>query len=67
MENEEVSNALDDAILEKNLRQLIGARGFEKGEKASQRKIAKKMKKENVKIDVIVTCTGLTKEEIEKL
>jgi predicted transposase/invertase (TIGR01784 family) len=67
MENEEVSNALDDAILEKNLRQLIGARGYENGEKASKIQIAKKMKAKNKPIEEIMEFTELSKEEIEKL
>ena len=45
--------------------------GFEKGEKLgiSKTKIetAKKMKEENIPLDIIVKITSLTKEEIEKL
>lgn len=41
--------------------------GFEQGSKQSQIEIAKKLKKQKVDINVIVSSTGLTKEEVEKL
>ena len=48
-------------------RQGIEEAGFDKGAKAKQIEIAKKMKAKNMKIDEIAEITGLTKEEIEKL
>ena len=44
-------------------RQGIEEAGFDKGVKS----IAKKMKQNNIDIEIIIKCTGLTKEEIEKL
>ena len=43
------------------------ARGEEKGIKKRNIEIAKEMLKQNCNIDLIVSVTGLTKEEIEKL
>ena len=48
-------------------RQGIEEAEFDKGAKAKQIEIAKKMKAKNMKIDEIAEITGLTKEEIEKL
>lgn len=42
-------------------------KGLEAGEKKSQISIAKRMLKQNLDIDIISKCTGLSKEEIEKL
>ena len=47
--------------------QGIEEAGFDKGAKAKQIEIAKKMKQNNIDIEIIIRCTGLTKEEIEKL
>ena len=41
--------------------------GREEGRKEEKKEIAKKMKDQNVPIDVIISTTGLTKKEIEKL
>ena len=41
--------------------------GQKDGKKNEKIEIAKKMKKDNVDIETIIKCTGLTKEEIEKL
>jgi predicted transposase/invertase (TIGR01784 family) len=41
--------------------------GMKKAKKQQQREVAKIMKEENVAIDVIAKCTGLTKKVIEKL
>ncbi len=41
--------------------------GMEKGEKKQKQEIAKNMLKENIDVDIIIKCTGLTKEEIESL
>jgi len=43
------------------------AEGIEEGRKEEKRKIALNMKKANVPIDVIMSCSGLTREEIEAL
>ena len=52
-------------------RQGIEEAGFDKGVIEGSRKekceIAKKMKENNIDIEIIIKCTGLTKEEIEKL
>ncbi len=52
-------------------RQGIEEAGFDKGVIQGSRKekceIAKKMKENNIDIEIIIKCTGLTKEEIEKL
>jgi predicted transposase/invertase (TIGR01784 family) len=45
----------------------IEGAGFDKGMKQGIELTAKKMKQENVSIDIICKVTGLTKEEIEKL
>lgn len=42
-------------------------RGFEQGSKEQEIEIAKKLKNENIDIEVIMKVTNLTKEEIEKL
>ena len=41
--------------------------GFEKGINQTKIETAKKMKEENIPLDIIVKITSLTKEEIEKL
>ena len=52
-------------------RQGIEEAGFDKGVLQGSRKekceIAKKMKENNIDIEIIIKCTGLTKEEIEEL
>ena len=48
-------------------RQGIEEAGFDKGVKASKIEIAKKLKENNIDIEIITKCTGLTKEEIEEL
>lgn len=53
----------------------IEAAGFDKGKEVGikegirkeKESIAKEMLKQNINIEIIVTCTGLTKEEIKKL
>ena len=45
----------------------IENRGVEKGEETATLQIAKKLKEDNVDIEVIVKATGLTKEQIEAL
>ena len=51
--------------------QGIEEAGFDKGVIQGSRKekceIAKKMKENNIDIEIIIKCTGLTKEEIEEL
>lgn len=39
--------------------------GYDKGRIEEKKKIAKEMLKNNIDIEVIIKCTGLTKEEIE--
>lgn len=41
--------------------------GRQEGEKNKAIKIAKNLLKQNISIEIIIECTGLTKEEIEKL
>ena len=48
-------------------RQGIEEAGFDKGAKAKQIEIAKNLKQNKIDIEIIMKCTGLTKEEIEKL
>ena len=43
------------------------AEGIKQGKKQSLEAIAKRMKENNIDIKTIIKCTGLTKEEIEKL
>ena len=55
--------------------EAIEAAGYDKGKKAGRQEgmieekteIAKKMLEQNIPIEVISDCTGLTKEEIERL
>ena len=42
-------------------------KGLEKGLEQAYKKIAQKMLEEKIDINVIITITGLSKEEIEKL
>ncbi len=42
-------------------------RGLEQGTRNKSIEIAKKLKEENIDIEIIIKTTGLTKEEIEKL
>ena len=42
-------------------------RGLEQGTRNERLEIAKKLKEENIDIEIIIKTTGLTKEEIEKL
>ena len=48
-------------------RKGIEEAGFDKGVKASKIEIAKKLKENNIDIEIITKCTGLTKEEIENI
>ena len=43
------------------------AEGIENGKRSEKINIAKKMKENNIDIETIIKCTGLTKEEIEEL
>ena len=45
---------------------VIEIAGFDKG-KNGKEEVAKEMLKQNIKIEFIISYTGLTKEEIEKL
>jgi len=45
----------------------IEAAGFDKGERHGIKETAKKLLKEKVEISIIMKCTGLTEEEINKL
>ena len=42
-------------------------RGLEQGTRNERLEIAKKLKEENIDIEIIIKTTGLTKEEIERL
>ena len=65
--DEDVQDELNNRIMQKNLEDLKKKRAFEEGEYEKALAIAKEMVKNKIDIDVIVRCTGLTKEEIEKL
>ncbi len=52
--------------LEEGIQQGI-KEGIQQGEKEKAIKIAKNLLKQNISIEIVVKCTGLTKEEIEKL
>jgi predicted transposase/invertase (TIGR01784 family) len=71
MENDDVSEAIREAVMQKNLEHLIARRGYENGLKSGSKKekikIAKKMLKEGSELEFIQKITDLTKEEIEKL
>jgi hypothetical protein len=59
MENDDVSDALYNAVMDRNLEMLKKRRTYEE--------VAKKMKDKNEPIEKIVEFTGLDKEDIEKL
>jgi predicted transposase/invertase (TIGR01784 family) len=79
MENDDVSDALYEAVMDRNLEMLKKrkayedgmeagiATGIKQGSKEEKFEIAKKMLNKNEPIDKIIEFTGLTKEEIEKL
>jgi predicted transposase/invertase (TIGR01784 family) len=75
MENEDVSEAIRQAVMDKNLemlkKQFAYEKGMKKGElkgsKAEKKQMAKKMKADNLPIDTIMKYTELSKNEIEKL
>lgn len=46
---------------------VIEIAGFDKGKRTGKEEVAKEMLKQNIKIEFIISYTGLTKEEIEKL
>ena len=56
-------------LREKYIFQIQGIEeaGYDKGVKAKQIEIAKKMKEDNIDIETIIKYTNLTKDEIEKL
>jgi predicted transposase/invertase (TIGR01784 family) len=56
-----------DANLDFLKRQRAYEEGVEQGSKEEKIAMAKKMKEENISIEIIVKITGLTKEEIENL
>lgn len=58
----------EKAILEENTNKKVSFnKGIEQGEKKEKIKIAKEMLKQKIDINIIITCTGLTKEEILNL
>jgi predicted transposase/invertase (TIGR01784 family) len=75
MENDDVSDALYNAVMDRNLEMLKKRKAYEdgmevgekKGGREQQLEIAKKMLNKNKPIEEIIEFTGLTKEEIEKL
>jgi predicted transposase/invertase (TIGR01784 family) len=75
MENDDVSDALYNAVMDRNLEMLKKRKAYEdgievgvkQGSKEEKIEIAKNLKKQGVDIQIIITATGLTKEEIEKL
>jgi predicted transposase/invertase (TIGR01784 family) len=56
-----------DAHLDFLKRQKAYEDGVEEGSKDERLKMAKKLKEQNVDIEIIINTTGLTREEIEKL
>ena len=71
LRDRELWETINDKIMEKNLynlkMQYAREQGEENGERNKSIEIAKKMLKEKIDIKTIIKCTGLTKEEIEKL
>jgi hypothetical protein len=71
MENDDVSDALYNAVMDRNLEMLkkrkVYEDGMEQGSKEEKISMAKKMIEDKVKIETIIKYTGLTKEEIENL
>jgi hypothetical protein len=67
MENDDVSDALYDAVMARNLEMLKKRKAYEDGCKEQQIAIAKKMLNKNEPMDKIIEFTGLTKEEIENI
>ena len=65
--SEELRIAIMDKMMAKYERNLEKAESYHEGEKTASIEIAKKMKKENESIEKIISYTGLSKEEIEKL
>jgi predicted transposase/invertase (TIGR01784 family) len=67
MENDDVSDALYNAVMDRNLEMLKKRKAYEDGCKEEKITMAKKMLEENMSIEIIMKITGLTKEEIENI
>jgi predicted transposase/invertase (TIGR01784 family) len=67
MENDDVSDALYNAVMDRNLEMLKKRKAYEDGKKEKEIEIAKNLKKQGLDIKIIITATGLTKEEIENI
>jgi predicted transposase/invertase (TIGR01784 family) len=67
MENDDVSDALYNAVMDRNLEMLKKRKAYEDGCKEKQIEMAKKMLNKNKPIEEIIEFTGLTKEEIENI
>jgi predicted transposase/invertase (TIGR01784 family) len=53
--------------MDRNLEMLKKRKAYEDGKKEKEIEIAKNLKKQGVDIQIIITATGLTKEEIENI
>ena len=47
-------------------KEAVEAAGYDKGREKEREEIARKMLEQNIPIETIIECTGLTKEEIEE-
>jgi predicted transposase/invertase (TIGR01784 family) len=64
MENDDVSEAIREAVMQKNLEHLIARRGYENGIEKGKIEMIKKMLADNKDIEEIMKYTGFTKEKI---
>jgi predicted transposase/invertase (TIGR01784 family) len=67
MENDDVSDALYNAVMDRNLEMLKKRKAYEDGKEEGKLEMAKKLKEKGMDIEEIVEVTGLTKEEIENM
>lgn len=70
MDQKAIEDAGYDKGLEVRIQQGIQKgiqQGIQKGAKDEKNEIAKKLKEQNIDINIIINVTGLTKEEIEKI
>lgn len=66
MDQEAIEAAGYDRGMEIGIEQGI-EQGIQKGIEKEKENIAKKMIQQNIQIETIIECTGLTKEEIEEI
>lgn len=67
MEDEDVGREIFNRVSDKSLERLIRQKGFEEGEEASKKEIAKKLLEQNVDIKIIAETTGLSIDIIKSL